>query len=251
MQLKIAFPRLAACAIGLVAAIPANAADQWAGQTFLSNYSQLQPIPRSRDGNDYAFVVSDEAKLAGRYRKVMLDQPEVFISPRSPYKGAKPEDVAALAGVVRSTIDAALQERGYVLVDQPGTDTLYVRLAVTDLQIQKKKRNLLAYTPVGFVVDAGVKALQGFMDKYDLLDVALQAEVHDSTSEEVLGAAVLQRGRSAAAAGPLPFDTVVAVTNELGERFACRLDNSFVQVAERIDCADPVARKSRPQVVGH
>jgi len=44
---------------------------------------------------------------------------------------------------------------------------------------------------------------------------------------------------------------VVAVTNELGERFACRLDNSFVQVAERIDCADPVARKSRPQVVGH
>jgi hypothetical protein len=251
MQLKLHIPLLAVLAIGLVPAIPADAADQWAGQTFLSDYSQLQPIPRSRDGNDYAYVVPEHAKLRGRYRKVMLDQPEVFISPRSPYKGAKPEDVAALAAVVRSTIDAALKERGYVLVDEPGVDTLYVRLAVTDLQIQKKKRKLLAYTPVGFVVDAGVKALQGFMDKYDLLDVALQAEIHDSTSEQVLAAAVLQRGSSAAAAEPLSFDTVVAVTNELGERFACRLDNSYVQAAQRIDCADPVARKSRPQVVGH
>jgi hypothetical protein len=251
MQLKGQVPWLAACAIGLAAAIPAAAADPWAGQTFLSNYSQLQPIPRSRDGNDFAYVVPEHSKLAGRYRKVMLDQPEVFISPHSPYKGAKPEDVAALAAVVRSTIDAALQERGYVLVDEPGTDTLYVRLAVTDLQIQKKKRKLLAYTPVGFVVDAGVKALQGFMDKYDLLDVGLQAEIHDSTSGQILAAAVLQRGKSAAATEPLAFDTVVAVTNELGERFACRLDNTYVHAAERIDCADPVARKSRPKVVGH
>jgi hypothetical protein len=251
MQLTMQVPWLVACVIGLGASIPADAADPWAGQTFLGNYSQLQPLPRSRTGNDYAYVVPEHAQLAGRYRKVMLDQPEVFISPHSPYKGAKPEDVAALAAVVRSTIDAALTERGYVLVDEPGADTLYVRLAVTDLQIQKKKRKLLAYTPVGFVVDAGVKALQGFMDQYDLLDVGLQAEIHDSTSQQVLAAAVLQRGKSAAATEPLAFDTVVAVTNELGERFACRLDNTYVHATERIDCADPVARKSRPKVVGN
>lgn len=234
--------------IALLAA-PANAQERWADDGFLADYGKLQPIP-GKEGKDFAYVAPGTFEVVGKYASVMLDQPEVFISPDSPYKGAKPEDVAAIAGLIRSTTAAALQERGYKMVDQPAADAAYVRMAVTDLQIVKKKRGLLAYTPVGFVVNAGVKALQDFMDKYDILDIALQVEVQDSLKHDVLAAAVIQRGKSADATKPIEFDTMVAVANELGERFACRLDNGRVQAPQRIDCTDPVARKGRPKLVG-
>ena len=217
---RIAF---ALSVIALLGTAPANAQEPWADDEFLTDYSKLKPMP-GKGGKDFAYVAPETFDVVGKYARVMLDQPEVFISPASPYKGAKPEDVAAIAGLIRSTTAAALQERGYKIVDQPGGDTAYVRMAVTDLQIVKKKRGLLAYTPVGFVVDAGVKALRDFMDKYDILDMSLQVEVQDSVKHDVLAAAVIQRGQSADATKPIEFDAMVAVANELGERFACRLD---------------------------
>ena len=170
---------VAACATALFAALPAQAAQPpWTGESFLSDYSKLQQIP-GKEGKDYVYIAPGAIERIGKYNSVMLDQPEVFLSPDSPYKGAKPEDLAAIAGAIRSTTAAALKERGYAVVDQPGPDVLYVRMAVADLQIVKKSRNLLAYTPVGFVVNAGVKALQDFMSKYNILDVALQTEFQD------------------------------------------------------------------------
>lgn len=246
---RMQFGLLAACSVGLLLATAASAEDKWADQHFLSDYSKLQPVI-SKDGKDYAYVAPDVGKFAGKYVKVMVDQPEVFISAQSPYKGTQPEDIAAIAGTVRSTATRALEQRGYTIVEQAGPDTVYVKFAVTDLQIHKKKRGLLAYTPVGFVVSTGVKALQSFMDKYDLLDVSLQVEVQDSTTQAVLASAVLLRGKSADATKPIEFDAVVMTTNELGERFACRLDNALVQVADRIDCTDAAARNARPLVVG-
>lgn len=250
VSIILAIPAVTACVLGLLAAVPAQAVEQWAGESFLADYSTLQPMPGGKEGHDYAYIAPEVEKFAGRYVKVMLDQPEVFISADSPYRGAQPEDLAVIAGAVRNACARELEQRGYAIVHEAAPDTVYVRLAVTNMQIAKKKRGLLAYTPVGFVVNAGVKAVQGFMEKYDLLDMALQAEVRDSVSQEVLAAAVLQRGKSAEARKPISFDTLEAVTSEFGGRFACRLDNSRVPAGQRIDCSDPDARKARPPVVG-
>ncbi len=227
---------------------PPQAKDAWAGQTFLADYSRLQPVD-STPGHDYVYVAPQVGPGASKYRSVMFDQPEVFLSPDSPYKGAKPADIEAIAELIRGTTIAALKKRGYGIVEQPGPQTVYVRMAVTDLQIAKKSRRLLAYTPVGFAVDMAVKALQSFMDKFNVLDVALQVEVQDSQSGDVLAEAVLKRGKGADATRPIPFDDMVAAANELGERFACRLDNGRVPAAERINCLDPAARDRRPPVV--
>jgi hypothetical protein len=240
---------LAVFAAGVLAASAASAAEPWEGHHFLSDYGKLQLVP-GRDGKDYMYVDPVTGRYGHKYTKVMLDEPEVFLSPDSPYKGAKPQDLAAISGLVRNAAATALKQRGYALVDEPGSDTLYIRVAVTDVQIVKKHRSLLAYTPVGFVVDTGVKALQDFMGKYDLLDVALEVEFLDSVEQKSLAAAVLQRGKSADARKPISFDALVAVTSELGERCACRVDNSHVPAAQRIDCTDPAARKSRPLVLG-
>ena len=240
---------LSGIAAALLAAAPVQAQDsQWANQSFLNDYSTLKPIP-GKEGKDYQYLAPNIESSLGKFKKVMLDQPEVFLSPSSPYKGAQPSDLAAVAGAIYSQMETALKARGYAVVDKPGADTLYVRIGVTDLQIAKKKKKLLAYTPVGLVVGVGVNALKGFMDKYDLLDMSLQTEIQDSTSQQVLAAAVLQRGKTAGAQKPIPFDTVVSVTNELGERFACRLDNGHVAAAQRIDCTDAAKRKARPNVI--
>jgi Protein of unknown function (DUF3313) len=227
----------------------AAAGDPWAGQSFLADYSQLQPMP-GKDGRDFMHIAPEAEAVLPRIRSIMFDQPEVFISPDSPYKGAKPDDLAAIASVVRDTFSRQLKARGYQIVDQPGPDVLYVRMAITDLKIDKKKRNLLAYTPVGFVVDTGVKALQDFMDKYDVLDMTAQSEVRDSTTGKVLGAAVIRRGESVGGDKAYRFDTVMAVVEEYGARFACRLDNGRVPADQRIDCLDPAARSARPLLVG-
>jgi hypothetical protein len=237
------------CAAGLLGFASAHAQESWAGQTFLTDYSNLKPMPSTK-GKDYQYFAPGADARATGISKVILDQPEIFLSPDSPYAGAKPADLAAIADALRSSAAAALQERGYTVVDKPAADALYVRMALTDLKIAKKKRNLLAYTPVGFVVDAGVKALQDFTDKFDILDMALQIEVQDSVKQDVLGAAVIKRGQSADATKRIEFEALVAVMNEYAERFACRLDNAHVASAKRIDCHDPVARKARPPVVG-
>lgn len=241
---------LTSCALGLLCAGSASAATAWQGETFLSDYSKLVPAPGGKEGKDFTFVAKDVEQRAARYTKVMIDQPEVFISPESPYKGAKPEDILAISDLVRTSTTDALKERGYLIVDKPGADTLYLRLAVTDLQMVAKKRGLLSYTPVGLVVNAGMKALQDFMDKYDLLDMALQVEIQDSANSEVLAAAVLKRGKGADASKPIKFDVLVAASDLLGERLACRLDNAKVPAAQRIDCTDPAARAARPTIVG-
>lgn len=234
----------------LLWAATAGAQQSWEGQTFLRDYSKLQPVA-SRDGRDFAYIAPGALDQAGKYDSVMLDAPEVFISPQSPYKGAKPADLASIGETLRSTTVAALQARGYRIVDQPGPNVLYIRLAVTDLQLEKKSRNLLAYTPIGFVVDTGIKALQNFMSKYNILDMSLQGELLDSQTQDLLGEFVVLRGKSADAAKPIPFDMLVAATDELSQRFACRLDNGRVPADQRIDCTDVLARKARPPVVSN
>jgi Protein of unknown function (DUF3313) len=241
---------LAACFVlassGVVAA---HAEPASANQTFLTDYSKLQPFP-GKEGKDSLYIAPNVEQRTKAYTHVMVDAPEVFISPESPYKGAKPEDIAAISGLVRDAAAAALKERGYQIVDKPGANVIYVRMAVTDLQIHKKKRGLLAYTPAGFVVDTGLKAMKDFTEKYDVLDLALQTEMQDSLTGDVLAASVLQRGKSAGADEQLSFDVLVKSADALGERLACRLDNAHVAADQRIDCTDTAAREQRPQVIG-
>lgn len=244
---SIKFPVTAACAaVTLLAAGPSFAQQNpFAGQTFLSSYAGLKEVP-SKSGKDYIYIKPGVEAGLGKYKSVMIDQPEIFISPASPDKGAKPDDVKAISELIRSTFAASLKARGYQVVDKPGPETLFIRLAATDLQIAKKKKGFFSYTPVGLVVGAGSSAMKDFMEKHDVLDMSLQAESLDSVTNDVLGASVLKRGKGGVAAGGkaerLSFEQVVEDIDEGGQRIACRLDNSRKPVAQRVDCTDPAAR---------
>jgi hypothetical protein len=83
------------------------------------------------------------------------------------------------------------------------------------------------------------------MEKYDIMAVAVQAELTDSQTNEVLGAIVAVRAGAEGEPLRMDFDELSAQMKEFGGRLRCRLDNSRVPEAQRIDCLDPKAREVR------
>jgi len=212
-------------------------------QTFLSDYSKLQatPLPNNA-GTDLLYVPSGAFERLSKYNAIMVDEPEVLISATSDYKGAKPTDLEAIATLVRSDVSDALKAGSYGVVDAAGPSVLYLKIAVTDLSLQKKKRRLLAYTPIGFVVNAGVKALQDMMQKYDIMGAAIQGQISDSSSNEVLAEFVALRGNNGKR---MDFDEFDKDIKGFASRLRCRLDNAHGPADQKIDCLDPAARAAR------
>jgi len=236
-----------ALAVTLTLGAPALAAEAAYDQSFLTDYSKLQPRTTDK-GTDLMYVAPGGIeKLAGK-SSVMVDQPEVLISPASDYKGAKPNDLLAVANMMRGSLGERLSRGGYNVVETAGAGTVYLRLALTDLQLKKKKRGLLAYTPIGAVVKVGTDSLKDMMEKYDITHMVIQAEITDSQSREVLGAMVAVRGEGKSQR--IEFEQLEAEMAEFGSRLRCRLDNSRVPAEQQIDCLDPKARAAREAVSG-
>jgi hypothetical protein len=212
-------------------------------QTFLSDYSKLQanPLPNNA-GTDLSYVPPGTFERLGKYQAVMVDEAEVLISANSPYKGAKPSDLEAVGALLRKDISDALTAGGYGVVDSPGPNVLYLKMAVTDLSLKRKKRPALGYLPVGFVIKAGLDATRDMMQKYDIMGAAVQGEITDSASQEVLAQFVGLRGNTGQR---IDFDKLNADIKSFASRLRCRLDNAHVPAAQQIDCLDPAARAAR------
>jgi hypothetical protein len=187
--------------------------------------------------------VPDIKQRLGKYPAgLFIDTPEVHVSAQSDYKGGKPEDFAAVSQLLKDALTARLTEGGYKLVAAPGPGVIVFRTALTDLQMKKNKRNVLAYTPAGAVVKVGADALRNMMQKVDITDMVLQAELLDGGTGEVLTALVIPDQNPGKR---IEFEDVRALIDEYGARARCRLDNARVDAARQIDCFDAKARAAR------
>ena len=83
----------------------------------------------------------------------------------------KPDDLKALSEALRDTLSGSLAEGGYSVTQKPGPGVVYLRVALTDVMVEKKKRGLLAYTPAGAVIVTSLvpetKARQTWADRFD------------------------------------------------------------------------------------
>jgi hypothetical protein len=172
----------------------------------------------------------------------MVDEPEVLMSPASDYKGAKPTDLEAISALLRKDVADAMTAGGYHIVEAPGPNVLYLKMALTDLSLKRKKRGILGYTPIGFVLKAGADALKDMMDKYDIMGGAVQGQATDSVSKEVLAEFVALRGNNGKR---MDFDDLSGEVKGFASRLRCRLDNTHVPADQKIDCLDPAARAAR------
>ena len=139
---------------------------------FLSiDLDQLTQIASVEHGIDLAYEPAGTVERVASYNKIMVDQPEVWLDKDSDYRGLKPDNAKAIADLIRGRITENLTHRGYEVVEEPGPDVLYLRLALTDLYLKKKRRGILSYTPVGAVLHVGADLLlKDLMDEVDIIE---------------------------------------------------------------------------------
>ncbi len=202
---------------------------------FLSDYSKLES---GKDSSFDELYASQAAVSSGpRYTAVMIDQAEIFLHADSKYKGIKPDDMKAIADAFRERVIDELKS-GYTIVDKPGKNVLYVRFAIGDLMLQKKKRPILAYTPVGAVAYGIKKLASEVTSKLDVTNIKIEGEVLDSMTLEQLGAATMRRGKVSSAVGEqsVTWDHLDDLFTVAGKRLRCRLDNAPLPEAQRKQC---------------
>jgi Protein of unknown function (DUF3313) len=204
-------------------------------ETFLSDYSRLKPSPDNPF--EEVYIAPGALERASKYTAIMIDQPELFVHPDSKYKGMKPDDMKIVADALRDAVTAELKD-SYKIVDAPGADVLYVRLAVGDLMLKKKKRSILAYTPAGALIKAARDLTKEVTDKVDVASFVVEGEVQDSVSGEQLAALTMSRGSlSTKDSGAAPtWDELSGLFGTIGKRLRCRLDNSKRPEAEQARC---------------
>jgi len=199
---------------------------------FMSDYSQLTKMD---DGTaDYRYTVDGVEDLVAKYNALMIDQPEVFIAADSPYRGAKPTELVALADAFRAGLTSALSEDFYI-VEQTGPNVMYVRVAISNLKLKKKKRKLLGYTPIGLVGGAVKGAVTtDLAKKTDLQEVVMEFEIFDSETGDRLIAIIDQRGEDRE--GPATWEELQAAAYKYGNLARCRLNNALQPPEARADC---------------
>ncbi len=142
---------------------------------FMSDYTQLRKVS---DGSaSYRYVAPGVEDKLIDYFAVMIDQPEIFIAPDFAYKGVKPKQLDALADALRTGIASALSRNLYI-VEQTGENVLYISVAITNLKLKRKKKNVLGYTPVGLLTGAVRGAATSDIAKNaELQSMVFEAEV--------------------------------------------------------------------------
>jgi len=221
--------------VGLCGAASANAQDE----SFFTDASLLGPWDQGTF--DLGYVHPDALQLAERYDSVMIDQPEVLVAAESKYKGAKGDHLKQLADVARLAMMERIEAGGFTIAHEPGPNVVFIRWAIADLYLKKKKRGILSYTPVGMVVHETRKAAtRDLWKKIDIVELGLMIEWIDSVSGEVLSAGDARQGLRKAKgqkADLVTWQEVDALFLTVGEQTRCHLENNQLKEGEkRLDC---------------
>ncbi len=154
---------LACCALS--ALVGCSSAPPPPAQTFLSDYSRLDPVNErvtrfmSPEIVDYNLFIVDPPVL-----RPIKDPPVLT-----------PEQRAEIAAYFREAAVGVLEKRGKTVTDQPGVGVARIRLGVTDV---RKAKWYLKLHPASKLAGAGLGA------------ATLETEVIDSVTGEQIGASV-------------------------------------------------------------
>lgn len=170
-----------------------NSQERIAYSGFLEDYPTFE-ADKDREG---AMIYRKPGVSLKDYTKVMMDPVEIWYAPDCKYKGIKPDELKILADAFRAAIVSEL-EPDYPVVSKPGPGVLGIRMAITNVEVTKKKRGLLGYTPAGLVLSTAVKAIG---DNVSLQDATIEVELLDSQSNERLGALIDRQRKERGAAG--------------------------------------------------
>ncbi len=185
------------------------------GSGFIEDMPQLTQDP-DRAG---AMIWQKPGVNRASYTRVVFEPLTIFISADSPYKGLNPTNLKGLTDRFRDAVINTLEPE-VAVVNKAGPGVLYVRVAINDVKVEKKKRGLLGYTPIGFVAGAATEAASG--PSVSLKDATLEIEMLDSVSGERLGVLV-EKAPKLAADEELSWDSISKTLVFYAERFKARM----------------------------
>ena len=152
---------------------------------FLSDYSKLQPDPK----NANLLVYRKDPNVLKNSHKFILDPVIVYLLPAAAQRGIDPEQLEKLTRTFTDAIRDELTKSGhYEIVTEPGPGVTELRVAITDLVPTGKVKNTAvkgAATAASVAVAPGASLL---VPRFSVGKVAIEGEVVDSASGEVVGA---------------------------------------------------------------
>jgi hypothetical protein len=148
---------------------------------FLSDYSKLMKVDAGDDSNLMRHISSD-VKARG-YKNVMLDPVTFYPAPQSTNTISRGV-LAQISSYFNRKFSESLSNTVNV-VDMASEDTLRIKMAITGVKIEEAKLKAYQYVPIAFLVNAASGGMDDVIVKFQI-----EAEVVDSLTGEVLGAAV-------------------------------------------------------------
>ena len=151
---------------------------------FLSDYSKLEEGKKGQA----EFVYFKEGVNWKSYDKIMIDHLVFFMDKDAEYKGIQADELSEMADTWHKAFMEALKE-DYEIVLEPGPGVLRIRAAITELSPTKPGINTVTTVlPVGLAVSIFKRGASG--THVGTGDVSTEAEMLDSSTNEVLAAAM-------------------------------------------------------------
>ena len=225
--------RLLCIAFALGFAAPPLQAQELLRSGFLESYAKLEPA--DAPWISFIYTADDLRDVLGETRAVVVPQPEIFLAPNSKYKGISPDEMKVLADTMQAIVIEALADN-YQIAQSPGHNTIVLRMALSNVHLKRKGRNLLGYTPIGFVATSVKRAMSDFSDKVLLTEVSWEAEILNGSNAEVLAQLVLQMGNNSNKKEFASWDDLVTAMSVGAMRLRCRLDNAVADAPR--DCLE-------------
>ena len=231
--------------VGLLSTAYVNAQDN----AFFTDSSLLKPWKKGTF--DQVYLNPNILKLMEGHTGVLVDQPEIFMADDSKYKGAKGDQLKQLADTARLAMMERLSAGGYRVADEPAADVMYIRWAISDLYLKKKKRSILSYTAMGMVVHTTRQAMiKDLFKKIDIVELGLQVEFSDGATGEIIAAATSKQGTRKSKGHKqdlVTWEELDAMFSTVGERTRCYLDNAGKKEKDRFDCDSIVIEPVVPE----
>ncbi len=117
-----------------------------------------------------------------QFNKLIVGSVTFFFAEKSKTKDIDAEEMKQISDAMKSAIVAAAADKIEV-VSAKGPGAALINVAVTEINMQNKKRGLLGYTPIGLIT-TGAANLAGM--RVRLKDANIEGEVVDSVTGNVL-----------------------------------------------------------------
>lgn len=189
---------------------------------FLDSYPTLQPDPKHEGSFIY---MAPGATLKG-LTKVRIDPILIWYANDSTYKGIDPNELSAVTENFRKALIKHLEPK-FPVVDTDGQDVLHLRLAITNVTAEKKKRGILGYTPVGFVIGAAKNAATAGPN-LNIASATVEAELLDSSGKRIAVVIDPLEGKEVQKDN-LTWADIGKILDHAGQRLRARMDSDNPQ----------------------